>query len=191
MEIKIFTDFIDAIGKVATGLKALANLPKNERDKYRQTMDEAFRLIDTTINMVIFRLGDVLFIENDNYFLAEISKLDYYKEWVEAERELRLCKSLRAASRETESLRSLLSGELSTNDWDALLEQMRAVLAAEHELAEFISQQFQGLAESVRNATPDPQLMDTIKMQVNAFRAVLVQERRQLLKQEIEQYEIV
>ena len=49
MEIKLFTDLIDAIGKVASGLKAIANLPKAERGKYRQTLDETYRLIDTTL----------------------------------------------------------------------------------------------------------------------------------------------
>lgn len=52
MEIKLFTELIDALSKVAGGLKTLVNLPKSERDKYRQTMDETYSLIDTTRNIL-------------------------------------------------------------------------------------------------------------------------------------------
>ncbi len=42
-----------------------------ERQDYRQTMDEIYRLIDTTLNMVIIRLGDMLPLEDDQQFLKE------------------------------------------------------------------------------------------------------------------------
>ncbi|TPW12916.1 MAG: hypothetical protein FD130_1666, partial [Halothiobacillaceae bacterium] len=42
MELKLFTDLIDAIGKVAGGLKAIVNLPKAERETMRQTLDETY-----------------------------------------------------------------------------------------------------------------------------------------------------
>ena len=205
MELNLFTDLIDAIGKVAAGLRKIANFPKNERDKYRKTMDETYRLLDTALNMVIIRLGDILQPKKDNEFISgyipqlkndndlksEIVDLSNYDGWLKVEREFRLCKSLRATLRETESLRTSLSGKLSTKDWDSLLEQMRAVLSAEYELAEFISQQFKELADSVRDVAPDPQLLDIAKKQVTAFRDALIQEREQLLKQEVELYEIV
>jgi hypothetical protein len=57
MELKLFTDLIDALGKVAGGLKAIINLPKVEREAMRKTLDETYRLIDTTLNMVIRPVG--------------------------------------------------------------------------------------------------------------------------------------
>lgn len=33
MELKLFTDLIDALGKVAAGMKAIVNLPKAERER--------------------------------------------------------------------------------------------------------------------------------------------------------------
>lgn len=60
MEIKLFTGLIDALGKVADGLKAIVKLPKGERETIRKTLDETNRLVDTTLNMVIIRLGDTL-----------------------------------------------------------------------------------------------------------------------------------
>lgn len=59
IELKLFTDLIDALGKVAGGLKAIVNLPKAEREAMRRTLDETYRLIGTTLNMVIIRLGDI------------------------------------------------------------------------------------------------------------------------------------
>jgi hypothetical protein len=91
MDIQLFSDLIDTLGKVAEGIKALANIPKNEREKYRQVMDDTYRLIDTTLNMVIIRLGDILLPENEAIFLGEVTKLDNYSDWMEAEREFRLC----------------------------------------------------------------------------------------------------
>ncbi len=57
MEFKLFSDLIDALGKVVIGLKTLASIPKSERERYRKTMDETYRLVDTTLNMVIIQLG--------------------------------------------------------------------------------------------------------------------------------------
>lgn len=155
MGIKLFTDLIDALGKVAGGLKALVNLPKAERETIRRTLDETYRLIDTTLNMVIIRLGDIQLPASDDDFLREVARLDNYNEWIQAEREFCLCCSLRFALRETETLASGLTGTVSAKDWDALLQQMRAILATEGEVALFIGQRFQQLANDAHNATRD------------------------------------
>ena len=89
MELKLFTDLIDAIGKVAGGLKAIVNLPKAERETMRQTLDETYRLIDTTLNMVIIRLGDILLLVADADFLREAARLDNYNGRMRAERQFR------------------------------------------------------------------------------------------------------
>ena len=49
MEPKLFTDLIHALGKIAGGLKASVNLLKAEREAMRRTLDETYRLIDTTL----------------------------------------------------------------------------------------------------------------------------------------------
>jgi len=38
MRLKLFTDLIDALGKVAGGLKAIVNLPKAERETVRRPL---------------------------------------------------------------------------------------------------------------------------------------------------------
>jgi hypothetical protein len=175
---------------LVTGLKAIVNLPKAERQHYRQTMDEIYRLIDTTLNMVIIRLGDILLLGDDQKFLDEARRLGNYREWMQAEREFRLCKSLRVALSEAETLQGKLSGKLSATDWGALLKQMRAVLAREEAVAAFIGDRFQALAECASKAHSHAQ-MDTVRKQVTSFKEALCQEREQLIKQEIALYAIV
>ena len=84
MELKYFTDLIDALGKVAGGLKAIVNLPKAEREAMRQTLHETYRLIDTTLNMVIIRLGDILLHAADDDFLCEAARLANYHDRMQA-----------------------------------------------------------------------------------------------------------
>jgi len=91
MELKLFTELIDALGKVAGWLKAIVNLPKAQRETKRRTLDETYRLMDTTLNMVIIRLGDILLRTADDDFLSEAARLDNDNEWMQAEREFRLC----------------------------------------------------------------------------------------------------
>lgn len=187
MDIQLFSDLIDALGKVAEGIKTLANIPKNEREKYRQVMDDTYRLIDTTLNMVIIRLGDILHQDEAN-FLLEVAKLDNYQEWSQVEREFRLCLSLRVALREMETLSGKLVGKMSTKDWDALLNQLRSILGAEDDVANFIAMRLSVLAGSVINVAPGTQASSTVRNQVTAFREGLKKERQLLIQQEIEMY---
>jgi hypothetical protein len=192
MGISLFSDIIDALGKVAGGLKAIRDIPKAEREKYRQTLGDTYRLIDTTLNMVIIRLGDVLLQDNDNDFINEVQRLDNYGDWINAEREFRLCRSLRAARSETETLSASLPGQLSVNDWKALLDQMESILLTEGEVAEYIGRRFYELAESARNqAGPDAQALKATKGQIKEFRDSLVGERQKLISQEMELFEII
>ena len=115
MTIKLFPDLIDAFAKALCAVKGVTRLPKAERECYRHSMDETYRLVHTTVNMVIVRLGD---------FLTP---------------KMKICKSLRVALRESEGLTPALRGHISTYDWEALLAQMGTLLATEGEVAEFLS----------------------------------------------------
>lgn len=191
MEVKLFTDLVNALGTVATKLKSIIDLPKAEREKIRQTLDETYRLIDTTLNMVIIRLGDVLLQSTDERFLAEAARLDNYHEWMQAEREFRLCRSLRVALREMETLAGRLTGAVSTKDWDALSQQMQAILATEGEVAVFISGHLQELASEARSAAQDAQRSRSVRDALAALRASLVSERQELIQQELALYDFV
>jgi hypothetical protein len=83
MEYKLFTDLIGALGKVAGGIKAIVDLPKAERETIRKTLDETDRLIDTTLNMVIIRLGNIQLHTSDDEFLREDARLNDWNEWMQ------------------------------------------------------------------------------------------------------------
>lgn len=191
MDLKFFTDLFDALGKVAEGLKVIVNLPKTERETIRRTLDETYRLIDTTLNMVIIRLGDILLQTSNDEFLREVARLDNHNEWMQAEREFRLCRSLRVALRETETLAGRLTGAVSAKDWDALLQQMRGILATEGEVALFIGRRFQQLAGDARSASQNAGRIQSVWDALAAFRASLVAERQDLIKQELVLFDIV
>ena len=56
MELILFTDLIDALGKVAGGLKVIVNLPKVERGDDAQTLAKTHRLANTRSNTEIMWL---------------------------------------------------------------------------------------------------------------------------------------
>lgn len=147
MEFKLFTDPIDVLGNVADGLKAIVNMPEAEREATRCKLDGTYRLVDTTLNMVIIRLGEVPLYAADDDFLCEAARLDNHNEWMQAEREFRLCRSLRAVLRETQTLAGKLVG---AKDWDTLPQQMRASSRPKGEVALSIGQQFQRSADDAR-----------------------------------------
>jgi hypothetical protein len=191
MALKLFTDLIDALGKVAGGLKAIVNLPRAERDALRGTLDETYRLIDITLNMVIIRLGDILLHANDDDFLRETAQLDNFSDWTQTERAFRLCRSLRVALRETQTLAGKLAGAMSTSDWNALLQQLQSILASEGEVANFIGQQFHQHANDARSAYLQMQKTTGIRDSLAEFRAALIAERQKLIKQELELYTMI
>jgi hypothetical protein len=60
MEIKVFSDMIDALERAGKGLVALADLSANERQRYREVVGETYSLLDSAIILVIVRLGHLL-----------------------------------------------------------------------------------------------------------------------------------
>lgn len=191
MELQLFTDLIDALSKVSDGLKTLANFPKSERDKYRQILEETYRLIDTTLNMVIIRLGNILYLNDDSEFISEIVKLDNFQEWYKAERNFRLCHSLRASVREMERLATELSGRISIKDLDRLVQLMHEILASENEVAYYISMKFRELSDFIANAEPSADKLNQIREHVKHFRSTLIQERQWMIQQEQLLYDTV
>lgn len=182
MELKLFTDLIDALGKVGGGLRAIVNLPKAEREAMRRTLDETYSLIDTTLNMVIIRLGDIQLHTSDDDLPREVTRLDNCKEWMPAEREFRLCRSPHVALRETETLTGRPTFTVSTKDWRVLLQQMQNILATEGEVGLFIALQFQQLGAAARSA---------YRYALAAVRSAFIGERREFISQEPTVYNVV
>jgi hypothetical protein len=191
MDFKIFTDLIDALSKIASGFKAITTLTKSERNEYREILKETFLLLDTTLTMIIIRLSEIQRQPSDNDFLREVSELTYFPSWVNAEREFRLCNSLRTAYRETQTISGKLTGIISMEDWSALLQQMQLILAGENQVADFIIQKFWSLSSDAQMANNDKEVITELRDRISMFLQQLNAERRELIKQEIGLYEII
>ncbi|OPY36394.1 MAG: hypothetical protein A4E35_01933 [Methanoregula sp. PtaU1.Bin051] len=186
MDIALFSDLADALGKVVSALNSLADIPPKERDKYRQTFNETYRLLDTVLNIVIIKLGEIRDIQDPAVFTSEVSRLDNNQEWLQNQRDFRLCYNLHVTCREARSLPKKLVGKISVNDWNALLEQIESVFQSETSVADQISNFFKELAENSQNQPPD-----IVKKQVNAFRDALIKERQKLIKDELELFKTI
>lgn len=189
--IAIFTDLIEAAGRLASTIKGVAAIPRNERDKIRSMLEETYRLIDSTLNMVIFRLGDVLAERDDFTFLEQARQLGFDQQWYQAEREFRLCRSLRVTLSEAESLAGRWSVLVGPQDWGALVSQMQAILRTEADLATVISDHFHQISEEAWNATGDPVRTAALRTELAKLREELANARRRLMQQEIDLYALV
>ena len=188
MDIKLFSDLVEALGKVTDALKAAISLPETERKQYRQVIGENYQLLDTTLGMIVIRLGDILLPANQPKFIDEVAKLDSYLDWMRIEREFRMCQSLRAALSEIQHFSGKLKAQVSVNDIDELIRLMKGTTATEDDVAEFISARFRELAVAARTPGVD---IAKLRGEVNTFREALLSERRRLIQAEADLYAIV
>lgn len=182
MDFQLFTEVVEKL--VNAGL-ALMNMGKDERAKYREVLSETCRLLDTTLNMVIARLGDIGSIKDDIEFLNAVKALDNYDEWLRVEREIWLCENLRAAVAESETLRGALVGKASINDWNELLVQMRNILNVERDLAQYINDRIKLLVEAAKDEIDGGHSPEVIRQLVAAYRTSLLRERQALIQLEV------
>jgi hypothetical protein len=178
----LFTDLFDSIEKAIRSIKAIANLPKQTRDELRATFEDTFKLLDTSLNMVIIRLGEILRIKDEPTFSMEVSLLNVDANWAQAEREFRLCRSLRHAVNEAGRLKTKLMNSISVQDWDDMLGKMEAILMGEDRLGDFIAERFQVLSASTGGTT-----MQT-RQELKQFVDNLNIERRRLIAMETDLY---
>lgn len=182
---KLFTDLFDAIEKSLNALKKITNLPKETRDELRTTFNDTFTLLDTSLNMVIIRLGEILRITNDSEFTVELGQLNNDAGWTKAEREFRLCKSLRHAVNETQRLKSKILNQVSVQDWQEMQNQMELILWSEDRLGNYIADKFQNFSSIVIDKTNSIQ---KVKGELKQLQDSLSLERRRLIQMEVDLY---
>lgn len=188
MQLKFFTDIIDSLSKIFSTIKSIANLPKENREEIRAKLGETFTMLNTSLNMVIIRLGDILRITDENNFRMELSQLSFNSAWINAEREFRLCQALKHALSEWEGLSASLVKTISTKDWEELKGYMKQILGNEWELADFIANKFsQFQAQALNNITDMPSLKTEIMQLQNALNT----ERRKLMQLELDMYSVI
>jgi|SRR5262245_8599735 len=186
MEVKIFTDVIDALEKVGKALVSLKNIPKEKRERYLTAVTDAFTLLDSAVTLVIIRLGDVAASENEAELSSELLRLDSSKEWLAIERDVRLCRNLRIAHAEVDSFVLSFMVKLSGRDWDNVRCLVDRVLEREGELADFIASSLSHLAGFARAQTSDPTALTKARAEIDTTASAVKAERRRLIASELE-----
>jgi hypothetical protein len=128
------------------------------------------------------RVGDILLLAVDADFQREVARLDNYAEWMQTERDSRLRRSLLVAMRGTKTLAGRSTGAVCTSDWDALLQQMNAILTTEGQVALSIGKRFQQHASDASSAGLDVQKTKSICDALADFRTALTAARQERLK---------
>ena len=183
---KLFTEVFDAIERVFKVIKSFSDLPKETRDELRNTFDETFKLLDTSLNMVIIRLGEILRITDDPTFAVEVSQLSFDAGWTQAEREFRLCSGLRHVVSETGRLRTKIVNHMSVQDWDDMQTQIRAIFFGEANLGNYIADKFQTFSNmDIRH----DKTIQKVRNELKQLQTALNTERRRLIKMEIDLYD--
>ncbi len=193
MGIEIIRDAIDLLEKVGKAISILSNIPKKTRERYRDALDDTFLMFDSTLNMIILRLGDMLFGDarnDDQLFINELYRLDNWDEWHQIERDLRICSNLRELKSEVNSL-GHSADRFMVNDWNQLINFIDNALATEGELAFTIQSILSQLSSKVSDAEKSSKELEKVKEEVRDFRKLLRKERLDLIKRQIELFAII
>jgi hypothetical protein len=186
MEIKVFTDVIDALEKVCKAVIAITEIPKSQRQKIVLAVEESFTLLNSAINLVIHRLGDLLLEDSKELFIKDLRRLDNHHEWSDLEREMRLCRRLREVHSEIDSftLRTMPL-RMGSKDWKNVRVLVDEILEREGELASFISRKLSALSDLAKEAkSSDDGYKKTVRT-IKRVRTRLRRERQRLIEAEL------
>jgi hypothetical protein len=183
---KIFSDVIDAIEKIANALVALKNIPVRKRQKIQDAVKDSFTLLNSAVNIVLHRLGDISYHESDSDFRNDLRRLDNLEEWRDLEREMRMCRSLREVHGEIDGFTlSLMPLRLGSRDWHQVRTLVDQVLEREGELADYISRALRRLAARADSAVLSTREYQSARRAVIRARKALEAERQHLLTAEL------
>ena len=188
MAVKFFSGIIESLDKIFTTLKGIKEIPKVKRDEIRDSLSGTFIMLNSSLNMIIIRLGEIYRIQDDKVLFQELTQIPYDGTWVESERAFRLCESLKTGLREWEVLDQSLVNLISLKNWKELKLEMSKILVGENELANFISQNFKIFEDMT---SKDPNNVEEIKKEIQAFQKLLSNERRKLIALENELFQLI
>jgi hypothetical protein len=171
----------------------LANLPKNERDYYRMKVDETYRLFDEVIMLMMNRLGTILSIDEseEEEFFRQLRLLNSVEEWVQKERDVRLCKPVSDALREMHSILPKIKAKLSLQDDYEVRKMFGMMGVGRASFADYITDSLKILTELEEHQPHSHQryleAREVVKKKYDEFR----QKRKELIGAEMELYDAV
>jgi hypothetical protein len=159
-DFKLFGEAYDAFRKLVADLGSVVRggvrIPADERQKYRDTLDDTMSVIDHALLLVIHRLSDLLEtaesehqnnpVAGSQFLSAGLARLNNVGEWDQIERQVRLCQNLRIMQREMQSLIGRANRHFIIQDEPALDRFVTQVLHGESELANEVTRTLARLA---------------------------------------------
>lgn len=191
---KKLSDMVGSAIELGGAAAALKYVPEERRKHYREVIEETFSLLDSALMLIVRRLKDILLIaESDKArFADELKRLDNIEEWEQLERDVRLCRSLRIASREMDSLQAELKDRISIKDRETLRYLIQIVLReGEGSLAQFISSSLYSLSNKLNAAGEPSEVYARAVEAVRKTRDSLLEERNKLVQAQMRFFEII
>ena len=184
IEVKVFSDAVDALEKIAKALVELRNIPRNQRAQYRNAVAKSYQLLNTATNLIILRLDDVLLLNDQAVFASELRKLGNNKEWMNLERDVRLCSNLRDVHGDMDGLLSRMI-HFRGRDWSNARDLVDRLLEREGTLADYIGARLSHLAQMADTAAGSANEYQQVRLAVERVRNHVKRERIRLLRSEV------
>ncbi len=182
--VTIFSDAIDVLEKIGNIVISAGEIPGQTRRKYAEAVEETYGLIQTAVNLVYLRLGDLLNTKPNKEFLERASALDNIQEWWELERKIGLCSNLRLVHSEMDRLALSALFRWSKTDLKKVRSLVDEILEREGQLARFLSRHLQRLAQEARK-NPKAQDLKALRAEVKRKRDAIDAERKRLVMAEV------
>lgn len=193
-ELRLFTDFYAALKELSGDLVGLQELAEQERRRYLELVRDTYELFDTAVLLVLNRLGELQRLAEQgrrDEFVSELRGLDRIQEWLDLEREVRMCANLRAAGGEMQSL-TRYKGRIVIRNWDAFQELVHYILSeGESTLAFRIGESLRDLAEHADAAASSPAGYEQALAMIGSTSEALRQERRRFIADEQDVYSYI
>jgi hypothetical protein len=184
MQLSVFKDAVDALEKLARDLVELKNIPRKKRAQFREAVAKSYQLLNTATNLVFLRLGDVLLLQDRAAFVSELRKLDNNAEWINLERDVRLCSNLRDVHGTMDTLLSRMV-HFPGRDWSNARVLVDQLLEREGTLADYIGGRLSHLAREAGQAATSENGYQKARLAVQRVRDNVKRERARLLRSEV------
>ena len=128
-----------------------------------------------------------MLIEEHALFFDEVKRLDNFEEWHQVERDVRLCRSLRATGREMSILGERLKNMIALRNKEKFSFNVFNILeVGERELADLIADSLYKLVIKAEKTPEDSEGYKKLKRAVKKMRDTFRKERMKLISAELE-----
>jgi hypothetical protein len=194
MPIEEWSKIINSVWELSKAVSSLKDIPKEQRNHYREILDETYNLIDSALLLIINRLGDIVLIEKTDRsrFRQEVYSLDNYAAWNTLERDVRLCRPLRSMYAEMRSMLTKVRDRISLNDGAALERLVSSILyEGEGSLAAFISESLHNLSVKLDTQDESSEIYKNTLEEILNTRKILIDIRRNAIKSQTKSFELI